>query len=70
MKIGINTRLFVKEKMDGIAWFAYETVKRMVLAHPEHEFVFFFDRKYKSDFIFSDNVKPRCTTTCASPTSD
>ena len=58
MKIGINTRLFVREKMDGIAWFAYETVKRMVLAHPEHEFVFFFDRKYKSDFIFSDNVKP------------
>jgi len=58
MRIGVNTRLFVKGKMDGIAWFAYETVKRMVQAHPEHEFVFFFDRKYNSDFIFGDNVKP------------
>jgi glycosyltransferase involved in cell wall biosynthesis len=58
MKIGINTRLFIQEKMDGIAWFAYEIIKRMVLAHPEHEFVFFFDRKYKSNFIFSNNVKP------------
>jgi len=58
MKIGINTRLFIKGKMDGIAWFAYEVVKRMVQAHPEHEFVFFFDRKYNPDFIFGKNVKP------------
>jgi len=58
MRIGINTRLFIKGKMDGIAWFAYETIKRMVQAHPEHKFVFFFDRKYDTDFIFGDNVKP------------
>jgi len=58
MRIGVNTRLFVKGKMDGIAWFAYETVKRMVQAHPEHEFVFFFDRKYDSSFVFASNVKP------------
>lgn len=42
MRIGVNTRLFVKGKMDGIAWFAYEVLKRMVTSHPEHEFVFFF----------------------------
>jgi glycosyltransferase involved in cell wall biosynthesis len=58
MRIGVNTRLFVKGKMDGIAWFAYEILQRMVAAHPEHEFVFFFDRKPDSTFIFGDNVKP------------
>jgi glycosyltransferase involved in cell wall biosynthesis len=58
MRIGVNTRLFVKGKMDGIAWFSYEILKRMVLAHPEHEFVFFFDRPYRSEFVFASNVKP------------
>ncbi len=26
--------------------------------HPEHEFLFFFDRPYSDTFIFSDNIKP------------
>lgn len=58
MRIGVNTRLFVKGKMDGIAWFSFEVLKRMVKAHPEHEFIFFFDRQYLDEFIFADNVKP------------
>ena len=58
MRIGVNTRLFVKGKMDGIAWFAYEIFKRVVTQHPEHEFVFFFDRAYDPYFIFAPNVKP------------
>ena len=58
MKIGVNTRLFVKGKMDGIAWFTYEILKRIVTQHPEHEFVFFFDRPYDPYFIFASNVKP------------
>ena len=58
MRIGVNTRLFVKGKMDGIAWFTYEIFKRIVTQHPEHEFVFFFDRAYNPEFIFAPNVKP------------
>ena len=58
MRIGVNTRLFVKGKMDGIAWFTYEIFKRIVTQHPEHEFVFFFDRDYDPYFIFAPNVKP------------
>ena len=34
----MNTRLMLPGKMDGIGWFATETLKRMVLSHPEHEF--------------------------------
>ncbi|MCL2168283.1 MAG: hypothetical protein FWH59_04070, partial [Lentimicrobiaceae bacterium] len=58
MRIGVNMRLFVKGKMDGIAWFAFEIFKRIVTQHPEHEFVFFFDRPCDPYFLFAPNVKP------------
>ena len=58
MRIGVNTRLFIKGKMDGMAWVSYEILKRIVTQHPEHEFVFFFDRPHEPYFIFAPNVKP------------
>ncbi len=58
MRIAVNTRLLLKNKLEGIGWFSVESLKRMAQNHPEHEFIFIFDRKYHSDFIFSSNVKP------------
>ena len=58
MRIAINTRLLLKGKMDGIGWFTYETARRIVESHPEHEFYFFFDRKPDPMFLFADNVRP------------
>lgn len=58
MKIAVNTRLLLKNKLEGIGWFTYESLKRIVKQHPEHEFYFIFDRKYDESFIFSENVKP------------
>lgn len=58
MRIAINTRFLLQGKLEGIGWFTYEIVKRMVEAHPEHEFIFFFDRPYPQDFIFGKNVTP------------
>ncbi|MFN6943422.1 MAG: glycosyltransferase family 4 protein [Cytophagaceae bacterium] len=58
MKIAVNTRLLIKDKLDGIGWFTYETLKRITAAHPEHHFYFLFDRKYHEDFVFSSNVTP------------
>ena len=58
MRIAINTRFLLPHKMEGFGWFTYEVVKRIVQQHPEHEFFFFFDRKFDSKFIFSDNVTP------------
>lgn len=58
MRIAINTRLLLKGKMDGIGWFTYETARRIVAAHPEHTFYFFFDRRPSPDFIFAPNVVP------------
>ncbi len=58
MRIAINTRLLLHNRLDGIGWFTAETARRMVLAHPEHEFFFFFDRKPSPEFFYADNVTP------------
>lgn len=58
MRIAINTRFLLKGKLEGIGWFTYEIAKRMVLNHPEHEFIFLFDRPYDEQFIFAKNVTP------------
>ncbi|MDZ4824656.1 MAG: glycosyltransferase family 1 protein [Flavobacteriales bacterium] len=58
MKIAVSTRLLLHNKLDGIGWFTYESFKRIVQQHPEHEFHFLFDRKYSDEFIFSKNVIP------------
>jgi len=57
MKIAVNTRLLLISRMEGIARYNYESLKKMVLAHPEDEFYFIFDRPYDDNFIFADNVK-------------
>jgi glycosyltransferase involved in cell wall biosynthesis len=58
MKIAINTRLLIQNKLEGIGWFTFENFKRITLAHPEHDFYFLFDRSYSKELIFSENVHP------------
>ncbi len=57
MRIAVNAQTLVKDKMEGLGWFTYETLKRIVKQHPEHEFVFIFGKGIEKEFIFSDNVK-------------
>ncbi len=57
MKIAVNTRLLLENRLEGIGWFTYETFKRIVRDHPEHEFYFIFDRPWSQKFIFGPNVK-------------
>lgn len=58
MKIAVNTRLLLKNKMEGIGIHAFNVLKRMTVNHPETQFLFLFDRKYSEEFIFSSNVTP------------
>ena len=58
MRIAVNTRLLLKGKLEGIGWFTYQTLERIVRNHPEHEFFFFFDRAYDPSFVFASNVTP------------
>lgn len=58
MRIAVNTRLLLKDKLEGIGWYTYETLSRIVKTHPEHEFFFIFDRPFSNEFIFEKNVTP------------
>ncbi|MCF8238784.1 MAG: glycosyltransferase family 4 protein [Saprospiraceae bacterium] len=58
MRIAINTRMLLPNRLEGIGWYTYEVVRRMVDAHPEHQFIFFFDRAYDPEFVFAPNVEP------------
>ena len=58
MKIVVNTRLIHKDHLDGIGWFSYSSLKKIVKDHPEVDFYFIYN--YKSDFdLFPEkNVHP------------
>ena len=58
MRIAVNTRMLRPRKMEGIGYFTFETMQRITIKHPEHEFIFIFDRKFDPAFIFSDNIQP------------
>ncbi len=58
VRIVVNTRFLLKNRLEGIGRFTYETCKLLTQNHPEHDFVFVFDRKYDDSFIFSDNITP------------
>lgn len=57
MRIAVNTRFLLKDKLEGIGWFTYEILQRITRNHPEHEFVLLFDRPFDQRFIFGENVQ-------------
>lgn len=58
MRIAVNARFLLENKLEGIGRFTAETLQRITRNHPEHEFIFLFDRPYSKEFIFADNVIP------------
>lgn len=62
MKIAVNTQLLLPNRLEGIGRFAHETLSRLVKNHPEHEFIFIFDRCWSEEFIYGPNVIPVKTT--------
>ena len=58
MRIVVNTRLLLKNRLEGIGWFTYETLKRITRDHPEHRFIFLFDRPFDNEFVFNENITP------------
>ena len=58
LRIAVNTRLLIRDRMEGIGYFEYETLSHITRSQPDVEFHFLFDRSYDESFIFADNVKP------------
>ena len=56
MRIAVNARVLQKGRMEGVARYIYEVTRRMVANHPEHEFIFLFDRPFDKEFVFANNV--------------
>jgi glycosyltransferase involved in cell wall biosynthesis len=56
MRIAVNIRFLLNEYLEGYGYFLYETFRRITKDHPEHEFIFIFDRSYDKRFVFGKNV--------------
>ena len=70
LKIAVNTRFLLKNKLEGIGTVTYEVLRRMVKSHPEDEFIFFFDRPYDPNFIqqlFGKSLEQNITLVVLSP---
>ncbi|MCI5081043.1 MAG: glycosyltransferase family 4 protein, partial [Saprospiraceae bacterium] len=59
MNIAVNTRFLLPGRLEGLGWYTYEVMHRMVQQHPEHQFIFLFDRPFDERFVFADNVVPK-----------
>jgi glycosyltransferase involved in cell wall biosynthesis len=57
MRFAVNTRFLLPQYLEGYGYFIYETFKRITKAHPEHQFVFLFDRPFDESFLFRENVE-------------
>ena len=57
MRIAVNTRFLLPDYLEGYGYFVYETFKRITQKHPEHEFIFIFDRPVGKRFIFEKNIR-------------
>lgn len=58
MQIVVNTRLLVKNRLEGMGWFSYQTLKLITQKHPNFHFVFLFDRPFDESFVFEGNITP------------
>ena len=57
MVIAVNTR-FLLDELEGYGYFIHELFQALVKKHPEHQFYFLFDRPFKQEYVFADNVRP------------
>jgi glycosyltransferase involved in cell wall biosynthesis len=56
MRIGINTRSLLGQKLEGFGNYTLELVKRITENQPEHTFILYFDRPVDPQFRFGPNV--------------
>ncbi len=55
MKIAINTRFLLPDRLEGIGWYTHEICERLVKLRPDDEFHFLFDRSYDDRFLFGES---------------
>jgi len=58
LKIAVNTRFLIPNKLEGIGTYTHQIMKRLVKIMPEVEFHFLFDRQWSEEYIYSENIIP------------
>ncbi len=58
MRIGVNARLLLTGKLEGIGWHAWEIISRLIKLHPQHQFILFYDRHQDIRIPVGHNVLP------------
>ena len=56
MIIAVNTRFLLAGYLEGYGYFIHECFKRITHDHPEHQFIFIFDRPFDPRFVYEKNV--------------
>lgn len=51
MRIAINGRLLIQNRLEGLGYFTWEVLKRMVKLYPEHDYLVLFDRKPAEELL-------------------
>ena len=57
MNIAISARMLRKDPDDGISWFTYETVRRLINNNKQHTIYLIFDREIDKSLLFSANTR-------------
>jgi glycosyltransferase involved in cell wall biosynthesis len=58
MRIALNARHMLEDRLEGLGIVTDEVMGRMAKSHPEDQFDYYFDRKYDQRFVHSTNVTP------------
>jgi len=59
VKIAVNTRLLLKDRLEGIGQFTANIFEILSREHPEVEWIFLFDRPWHPDFIFDPGIEAK-----------
>ena len=59
MRIAVNTRFLQKNRLEGYGYFIQELMQRITIKHPEHQFLFLFDRDFDKSFIYNTNINSK-----------
>ena len=57
MIIAVNAIFFQDDFLEGYGQYAVSIFERLVRSHPEHEFVFIYDRPHQKEWIMGPNVR-------------
>lgn len=55
--IGVNARVLLPGRLEGLGWYTYEILRRLVTMRPDASWVFYFDRPFETSFLFAENVR-------------